>query len=74
MKLNLSVVFYPQKQGGFTVICPELNCASEGDSYEDAKKNIGEAMKLMLEDEDEEDLKEAYNYGDKIFSEIAIEV
>lgn len=34
----------------FSVVCPELpGCASAGDSEEDARQNIREAIKLYLE-------------------------
>lgn len=75
-KLRLTTIFYPQSSGGFTVICPELRgCVTQGKSYEEAKNNIKEAIELCLETDDEKnDLIEAYNTGDKIFSEVEITI
>jgi len=48
---NFTAVFEPDKKsGGFTVTIPALpGCISEGDSFEEAKKNIEEAAALYLE-------------------------
>ena len=48
---NYTAVFEPDtKSGGFTVTIPALpGCISEGDTFEDAKKNIEEAASLYLE-------------------------
>jgi antitoxin HicB len=44
-------VFEPDaKAGGYTVTIPELpGCISEGDTFEEAQKNIQEANKLYRE-------------------------
>lgn len=34
---------------GFVAICPEVDVASQGDSVEDAKKNLREAVELFFE-------------------------
>ena len=48
---NYTAVFESDKKlGGFTVTIPALpGCISEGDSFEEAKKNIEEAAVLYLE-------------------------
>lgn len=52
--MKLKIVFEPSEEGGFTVYVPALpGCISEGDSLEDARANIREAIDLWLEDEDE---------------------
>lgn len=49
--LKYDVVFEEQVEGGFTVIAPSLpGCISEGDTFEKAKENITDAIKLYLED------------------------
>ena len=49
--LRYDVVFEEQPEGGFTVTVPALpGCISEGDTFEEARKNIMEAMELYLED------------------------
>ncbi len=45
------VVFEEQEVGGYTVTVPSLpGCISEGDTFEEAKENISDAIKLYLED------------------------
>ena len=44
-------LFEPQKEGGFTVTVPALpGCISEGNTFEEAVRNIKEAALLYLED------------------------
>lgn len=48
--MRLKVVLEPSEEGGFTAIVPSLpGCISEGDSKEEALKNIREAIELYLE-------------------------
>ena len=53
--MKIKVILEPAEEGGYTVYVPSLpGCISEGDTYEDAIKNIKEAIELYLElDEDE---------------------
>ena len=45
-----TAVFEPDKNGGFTVTIPSLpGCISEGDSFEEAARNIEEAAELYVE-------------------------
>lgn len=49
--LKYDVVFEAYPDGGYTVTVPALpGCISEGDSFEEAKKNIAEAIQLYVED------------------------
>lgn len=49
--LTYDAVFEEQEVGGYTVTVPSLpGCISEGDTFEEAKKNITEAIELYLED------------------------
>ncbi len=34
---------------GFVALCPELDIASQGDTVEEAKSNLAEAIELFLE-------------------------
>ena len=36
--------------GGFVGVCDELNAFSDGETYDEIKKNMKEAVKLALED------------------------
>jgi len=48
--MKLKIVLEPSDEGGFTVYVPGLpSCISEGDTREEALKNIKEAIKLYLE-------------------------
>ena len=48
--MKLKVVLEPSEEGGYTVYAPSLpGCISEGDSREEALKNIKEAIGLYLE-------------------------
>lgn len=49
-KYEFEAIFTSQEEGGFTVEVPELpGCISEGDTLEEAEKNIQEAIELYLE-------------------------
>ncbi|MDD3622326.1 MAG: type II toxin-antitoxin system HicB family antitoxin [Methanofollis sp.] len=48
--MKLRVVLEPSDEGGYTVYVPSLpGCISEGDTREDALRNIREAIDLYLE-------------------------
>ncbi len=48
--MKLKVILEPSDEGGFTAIVPALpGCISEGDTQEEALKNIREAIELYLE-------------------------
>ena len=48
--MKLTIVLEPCEEGGFTVHVPSLpGCISEGETKEDAIKNIKEAIELYLE-------------------------
>jgi predicted RNase H-like HicB family nuclease len=50
----LQVVFEPLDDGGFTVYVPALpGCVSEGDTLDEARRNVREAIELYLERIDE---------------------
>jgi predicted RNase H-like HicB family nuclease len=48
--MRLRIVLEPSEEGGYTAIAPSLpGCISEGETKEDALKNIREAIELYLE-------------------------
>jgi len=50
---NLAVLFEQEEDGGYSVSAPSLpGCFSQGDTFEEALKNIREAIDLYLEDEE----------------------
>jgi predicted RNase H-like HicB family nuclease len=53
--VKLKVVLEPSEDEGFTVYVPSLpGCISEGDTEEQALKNIREAIELYLEPVEDE--------------------
>jgi len=48
--MKIKVYLEPSDEGGYTVIVPSLpGCISEGETKEEAIKNIKEAIELYLE-------------------------
>lgn len=48
--MKLTVVLEPQEEGGYTVYVPSLpGCISQGDTKQEALRNIKEAIELYLE-------------------------
>jgi len=63
--MKLCVVLEASEDGGYTVFVPSLpGCISEGDTKEEALKNIREAIDLYLETVED----------DVVFSETAEEI
>jgi len=55
--VKLKVYLEPSDEGGFTVYVPALpGCVSEGETEEEAMKNIREAVELYLEPVDDDAL------------------
>ncbi len=53
--MEIKIVLEEQEEGGFTVYVPSLpGCISEGNTVEEALKNIKEAIELYLDTEIEE--------------------
>lgn len=48
--MRIKVILEPSDEGGYTATAPSLpGCISEGDTKEEALKNIREAIELYLE-------------------------
>ena len=48
--MKLKIILEPSEEGGYTAIVPSLpGCISEGDTKDEALKNIREAIELYLE-------------------------
>lgn len=62
--MKLTIILEPQEEGGYTVYVPSLpGCISQGETKEQAVKNIKEAIELYLE----ADVNETVEYrGEKI--------
>lgn len=49
--MKYDAIFEEQSVGGYTVTVPSLpGCISEGDTFEEARRNITDAIKLYLKD------------------------
>lgn len=49
LKQILLNVVVKEEEKGYSVICPELNVASQGDTFEESITNIKEAIELYIE-------------------------
>jgi predicted RNase H-like HicB family nuclease len=48
--MKLKVILEPSEEGGYTITVPSIpGCISEGESREEAIRNIREAIELYLE-------------------------
>ena len=48
--MHIKVILEPSEEGGYTAVIPALSgCVSEGNTREEAIKNIREAIELYLE-------------------------
>lgn len=46
---------------GFVALCPELDIASQGDTVEEARRNLLEAVELFFEAAGEEEIKDRFH-------------
>lgn len=60
MKRTLTAVLI-REEGGFVALCPEIDVASQGDSVEEAKRNLREAVELFFECASEQEIKERWS-------------
>jgi predicted RNase H-like HicB family nuclease len=47
---------------GYVSLCPELDIASQGDSIEEARTNLSEALSLFLETAPDEEVTRRYRH------------
>jgi predicted RNase H-like HicB family nuclease len=53
MKTTHEFTALVEREGdGYVALCPEFDVASQGDSVEEAKRNLAEAVSLFLETAD----------------------
>jgi predicted RNase H-like HicB family nuclease len=50
-----------REEGGYVSLCPELDIASQGDSIEEAKDNLREALELFFETASPEEVKRRFH-------------
>ncbi len=49
MQIRQFTAIIEREGDGYVALCPELDVASQGDSVEDARNNLVEAIELFLE-------------------------
>jgi len=47
-----------REEGGYVSLCPEIDIASQGDSVEEARDNLREALELFFETASPEEVKQ----------------
>jgi len=52
MNLQKFTAVIEREKDGYVSLCPELDIASQGDTVEEAKANLTEAIELFLESAD----------------------
>ncbi|KKU29133.1 MAG: hypothetical protein UX80_C0019G0004 [Candidatus Amesbacteria bacterium GW2011_GWA2_47_11b] len=71
--LNYTVIFQEEPEGGYSVWVPELpGCASQGETLDETKKNIEEAIGLYLEDAPTEEIQEAQLPKHRFFVPVSV--
>ena len=59
MKSNYEVTAIIEREGdGYVSLCPELDIASQGDTIEEARANLIEALELFFETASPEEISE----------------
>jgi predicted RNase H-like HicB family nuclease len=46
-----------REEGGYVSLCPEVNIASQGNTIEEARENLREALELFFETASPEEIK-----------------
>jgi predicted RNase H-like HicB family nuclease len=71
--MNLEIVLEQEEEGTYSVHCPALRgCYSQGETREEALKNIQEAIQLYLEVAHEKARKELEQHPKSVAVEIAV--
>jgi predicted RNase H-like HicB family nuclease len=53
-----------REDDGYVSLCPELDIASQGDTVEEARRNLAEALELFFETASQEEAEERlHNHG-----------
>jgi predicted RNase H-like HicB family nuclease len=58
---------------GFVALCPELDIASQGDSVEEARDNLQEALKLFFETASSEEIGQRL-HGEVFVTQVEVAV
>ncbi len=52
--------FIYREDDGFVSLCPEFDVASQGETVEEARSNLAEALELFLQTASDNEIKERY--------------
>ena len=66
MKLPKLTVVIEKEDDWYVATCPELGVASQGRTFDEAEAMVQEAVKLLLEDADEDEINRRLNRGVKV--------
>lgn len=66
MKLPKLTVVIEKEDDWYVATCPELNVASQGRTFDEAEAMVQEAVELLLEDADEDEINRRLNRGVKV--------
>ncbi|MEK7277594.1 MAG: type II toxin-antitoxin system HicB family antitoxin [Chloroflexota bacterium] len=57
-----------ERQGdGYVSLCPELDIASQGDTIEEARENLREALELFIESASPEEIQQRLHIEQSLF-------
>ena len=71
-KLKLTIIYTPCEEGGYTAHIKEMRgVISEGETMEEARANVIDALELMLEVERDE-FSENFNFENSITDDLII--
>ena len=74
-KMHLPVIVEKDEDGFFVVECPLLKgCYTQGETLDEALKNIREVMDMCLEEEEEDAISEIASIQEFSFHTVAVEV
>ena len=60
MRKQLTAII-EREDGGYVSLCPERHIASQGDSIEEARDNLREALELFFETASSEEIQERFH-------------
>jgi predicted RNase H-like HicB family nuclease len=65
--------FIAREGNGFVALCPELDVVSEGDTVDEARANLQEALELFLETASPEEIEQRL-YGEVYVTRLEVAV
>ncbi len=74
-KINFPIIVEKDEDGFYVVECPLLKgCYTQGETLDEALKNIHEVIEMCLEDENEDVISDIANIQEFSFHTLAVEV